>query len=82
MSKTDMTDIWLPRWMPAWFWRASRTAWFGSGALGVATYFIMSLINDVTGTIPLWVCLMTGVLAVLTVRLGLFLDWRRIDARR
>lgn len=78
-----MTDEFtgLPWWMPAWFWRASRTAWFGCIALGMATYFLLSLVNDVTGTIPLWVRLLTWLIATLVLRLGLALDWRRIDGR-
>lgn len=67
----------LPRWMPSWFWRASRTPWFGSAALGLAAYFLLSLVNDCTGMIPLWVRFATGVFAALMVRLGLFWDWRR-----
>lgn len=67
----------LPWWMPAWLWRVSRTMWFGSIAMGIAAYFLLSLVNDVTGLIPLWVRLATLVLAAIVVRLGVAWDGGR-----
>jgi hypothetical protein len=45
----------------------------------MAVYYAISLINDFTGTIPLWVRLIAGVLCALVVRLGIALDLRRIN---
>lgn len=65
----ENSQIELPWWMPHWLWRASRTAWFGSVAFGFVVYFLLSLINDFTGSIPLWVRLTAQVLAILIARL-------------
>lgn len=72
-------DIIGPWWMPAWLWRAFLTAWFASIALGLAAYFLLSLVNDITDTIPLWIRLATQVIATLVVRIGLAWDQRRAD---
>ena len=64
--------------MPAWLWRVARTAWFASIALGFAAYHLLSIVNNFTETIPLWIRLATGVFAALVVRFGIAWDWRRI----
>ena len=65
------TDPGLPWWMPAWFWRFSRTVWFGSIAVGIAAYFLLSLISDLTGgTIPLRFRLVALAGTAIIVRLG------------
>jgi hypothetical protein len=76
-TMTETTVKPLPWWMPAWLWSIAHTSWFASITLGMAAYFLLSMVNDITGTIPLWIRLATEVLATLVVRLGIALEWRR-----
>lgn len=71
----------LPWWMPAWFWRATRTAWFASVAMGIAGYEMAALINDVTAMVPWWARLIAGVSGGLMVRLGIRLERHKIESR-
>lgn len=57
---------------PLWF-RMVYSAWFPSAMLGLTAYFTISVINDFTNAIPLWVRLLIGLLVGLAVRFGL---WR------
>jgi hypothetical protein len=68
----------LPWWMPSWLWRAIHHVWWFSACMGMAAYYAISLINDFTDTIPLWVRVLGGVVCGLMARLGIALDWRRI----
>lgn len=64
------------------FWHIVGSPWFAAIAFGVAAYFGVSLVNDFTDTIPLWLRLVTGVITAILVRWGIALDWHRLIRHR
>jgi hypothetical protein len=73
MSNLRTTN--LPQWMPAWLWRFVHTAYCTSIASGLTAYFFLSIVNDITGTIPLWIRL--AIQFFTTVLVFIMLEWRR-----
>jgi len=74
MTKIE-TSLELPCWMPTWLWRFIHTTFCTSIAFGLTAYFSLSIVNDITGTIPLWVRLATQL--VTTIIVFIVLTWKR-----